>query len=150
MDIIHGNALIREVFPFVSSEVVCMKHVRKCGWINAKKLGQFLIDRLTEVTFSISLYLYISISLYLYISISQIMQSVKQFEHSYTLSTLKTQFSQQCTNTKVIVIEILKKIVHNEWHCLKSFFISTIKHCCVVYNSFEKGRICVRIVWHFI
>jgi glycine/D-amino acid oxidase-like deaminating enzyme len=50
MDIIHGHELIREVFPFVSSNVVSMKHVRKCGWVNAKKLGQFLINRVTEVT----------------------------------------------------------------------------------------------------
>lgn len=48
MDIIHGHELIREVFPFVSSNVVSMKHVRKCGWVNAKKLGQFLINRVTE------------------------------------------------------------------------------------------------------
>lgn len=54
MDIIHGNELIREVFPFVSTDVRSMKHVRKCGWIDAKKLGQFLFDRITQVRIRIS------------------------------------------------------------------------------------------------
>ena len=44
-DLILDQDLIRKLFPFVAEDVVALMHVRRCGWLNAKLLGKWLLER---------------------------------------------------------------------------------------------------------
>jgi sarcosine oxidase, subunit beta len=43
-DFLLGADLIREVFPFVSQDVVAMLNPRRCGWLSAQQLGMYLLE----------------------------------------------------------------------------------------------------------
>jgi sarcosine oxidase, subunit beta len=42
-DLVVDQELIRRQFPFISQDVVAMLHVRRCGWLDAARLGQWLL-----------------------------------------------------------------------------------------------------------
>ena len=44
-DLLLSPDLIRQQFPFVTEEVVAATHVRRCGWLDAPRLGEWLLDR---------------------------------------------------------------------------------------------------------
>ena len=62
VDLLLSPDLIREQFPFVVADVVAALHVRRAGWLDAQKLGKWLLaeaqragvrlvrDRVTDVT----------------------------------------------------------------------------------------------------
>lgn len=43
-DLITDTNTIRELFPFISADTLAMLHVRRAGWLNAKTLGQWLLQ----------------------------------------------------------------------------------------------------------
>jgi glycine/D-amino acid oxidase-like deaminating enzyme len=43
-DLLLGQALIREHFAFVTSDAVAVSHVRRAGWMDAVRLGRWLLD----------------------------------------------------------------------------------------------------------
>ena len=45
-DLLWDQDLIRQQFPFVSKDVVAAMHLRRCGWLEAQRLGQWLLDQL--------------------------------------------------------------------------------------------------------
>jgi glycine/D-amino acid oxidase-like deaminating enzyme len=44
-DIIHDPAFILEQFPFVTDKVLAMLHVRRCGWMSNRLLGNWLLEK---------------------------------------------------------------------------------------------------------
>jgi sarcosine oxidase, subunit beta len=42
-DLVLAPEAIRRRFPFVAADVAAMLHARRCGWLNAKRLGQWLL-----------------------------------------------------------------------------------------------------------
>ena len=44
-DLVVDQDLIRRQFPFITEDVVGLLHVRRCGWLDAPQLGQWLLDR---------------------------------------------------------------------------------------------------------
>jgi glycine/D-amino acid oxidase-like deaminating enzyme len=44
-DLVLDPALILEEFPFLTERVVAMLHVRRCGWLNSKILGNWLFEQ---------------------------------------------------------------------------------------------------------
>ena len=47
-DIIVGQHLIREAFPYLSEETLAVVHARRCGWFGAQPLGMMLLERAKE------------------------------------------------------------------------------------------------------
>ena len=43
-DLIIGNELIREHFPYLTEHAVAALHVRRAGWLSAQQLGMYLIQ----------------------------------------------------------------------------------------------------------
>ena len=64
VDLLLSPDLVREQFPFVAEDAVAALHVRRAGWLDAQKLGKWLLaeaqragvrllrDRVTDVTLS--------------------------------------------------------------------------------------------------
>ncbi len=44
-DLILGNNLIRDLFPYLSPETVAGLHVRRAGWLDAWGLGKYLLEQ---------------------------------------------------------------------------------------------------------
>ncbi len=44
-DLLLDPGLIREHFPFVAEDAMAALHARRCGWLDAPRLGQWLLDR---------------------------------------------------------------------------------------------------------
>ncbi len=44
-DLLLDRELIREHFPFVAGDVVAVLHARRCGWLDALRLGRWLLER---------------------------------------------------------------------------------------------------------
>ena len=44
-DLIHDPAFILEQFPFITDKVVAMLHVRRCGWMSNRLLGNWLLEK---------------------------------------------------------------------------------------------------------
>lgn len=44
-DLVLDPVMIREQFPFVTDRVVAMLHVRRCGWLNNKLLGNWMCEQ---------------------------------------------------------------------------------------------------------
>lgn len=44
-DLLLDRHLIRQAFPFVTEDVVALTHVRRCGWLDAQRLGKWLFER---------------------------------------------------------------------------------------------------------
>ncbi len=44
-DLLLGQALIQEHFPFVSDDTVALLHPRRCGWLSAQQLGMYLLQQ---------------------------------------------------------------------------------------------------------
>ena len=44
-DLILDRDLIRQQFPFLTEDVVGLTHVRRCGWLDAQKLGRWLLNQ---------------------------------------------------------------------------------------------------------
>jgi glycine/D-amino acid oxidase-like deaminating enzyme len=44
-DLVVDQELIRRQFPFVAEDVVGMLHVRRCGWLDARQMGQWLLTQ---------------------------------------------------------------------------------------------------------
>jgi glycine/D-amino acid oxidase-like deaminating enzyme len=47
-DLITDTSLIREHFPYLSSDTVAVLHVRRCGWLSAQQLGAYYLERARE------------------------------------------------------------------------------------------------------
>ena len=47
-DLVLDPVAIREQFPFITDQVIAMLHVRRCGWINNKRLGKWLFEQAIE------------------------------------------------------------------------------------------------------
>lgn len=47
-DIVIGSSLIRQLYPFVTEDVVAMLNPRRCGWLSAQQLGMYLLERARE------------------------------------------------------------------------------------------------------
>ncbi len=43
-DILVGRALVREHFPFVNESAIAVSHVRRAGWMDALRLGRWMLD----------------------------------------------------------------------------------------------------------
>ncbi|MFN2383296.1 MAG: NAD(P)/FAD-dependent oxidoreductase [Gemmatimonadota bacterium] len=43
-DLVDDPAAIRRQFPFLAPDVVAMLHVRRAGWLDARRLGDWLLD----------------------------------------------------------------------------------------------------------
>lgn len=43
-DLLLDRDLIRRHFPFVTADLVAAMHVRRAGWLNARRLGRWLLD----------------------------------------------------------------------------------------------------------
>jgi len=43
-DLLFGSELIREVFPFLTEDVVAMLNPRRCGWLSAQQLGMYMLN----------------------------------------------------------------------------------------------------------
>ncbi|MFQ5435827.1 MAG: NAD(P)/FAD-dependent oxidoreductase [Anaerolineae bacterium] len=43
-DLITDPALIRQTYPFVTTDAVAMLHARRCGWLSAQQLGMYLLQ----------------------------------------------------------------------------------------------------------
>ena len=64
VDLLLSPDLVREQFPFVTDDAIAALHVRRAGWLDAQKLGKWLLaetqragvrlvrDRVTDVTLS--------------------------------------------------------------------------------------------------
>jgi sarcosine oxidase, subunit beta len=48
LDLITDLDLIRKLFPFVTEDVIAMMHARRCGWMSARRLGEWLIERVQD------------------------------------------------------------------------------------------------------
>ncbi|MBW8011312.1 MAG: FAD-binding oxidoreductase [Chloroflexi bacterium] len=44
-DFIHDKQLIWEHFPYLSTEVLAVLHVRRAGWLSAQQLGAYLLEQ---------------------------------------------------------------------------------------------------------
>jgi glycine/D-amino acid oxidase-like deaminating enzyme len=44
-DLVLDRDLIRQQFPFIAEDVVAMLHARRCGWLDAQRLGTWLLAR---------------------------------------------------------------------------------------------------------
>lgn len=44
-DLVLDPVMIREQFPFVTDRVIAMLHVRRCGWLSNKLLGNWLFEQ---------------------------------------------------------------------------------------------------------
>ncbi len=44
-DLLVDGAFVRQQFPFVTEDVVAAMHVRRCGWLDAQRLGRWLLDQ---------------------------------------------------------------------------------------------------------
>lgn len=44
-DLVIDRGLIRERFPYLSTDVAAVLHARRCGWFSAQQLGMYLIER---------------------------------------------------------------------------------------------------------
>lgn len=44
-DILIGSELIRQHFPFITSDVYAMLNPRRCGWLSAQQLGMYMLDQ---------------------------------------------------------------------------------------------------------
>jgi glycine/D-amino acid oxidase-like deaminating enzyme len=44
-DVLLDPAFIGQQFPFITDEVVAGLHVRRCGWLNARRLGHWLLQQ---------------------------------------------------------------------------------------------------------
>jgi glycine/D-amino acid oxidase-like deaminating enzyme len=44
-DVILDRDLIHQQFPFIADDVVAMTHARRCGWFNAGRLGEWLLQQ---------------------------------------------------------------------------------------------------------
>ena len=47
-DLLIGNELIREYFPYVTESAVAALHVRRAGWLSAQQLGMYLLETARE------------------------------------------------------------------------------------------------------
>lgn len=47
-DIIIGQHLVREAFPYLSEKTLAVVHARRCGWFGAQPLGMMLLERAKE------------------------------------------------------------------------------------------------------
>ena len=47
-DIVIGSSLIRQLYPFITEDVVAMLNPRRCGWLSAQQLGMYLLERARE------------------------------------------------------------------------------------------------------
>jgi glycine/D-amino acid oxidase-like deaminating enzyme len=43
-DLLIGNDLIHQYYPFLNDEIVAALHVRKAGWFSAQQLGMYLLE----------------------------------------------------------------------------------------------------------
>ena len=43
-DIVIGSSHIRQLFPFITEDVVAMLNPRRCGWLSAQQLGMYLLE----------------------------------------------------------------------------------------------------------
>ena len=43
-DLLIGNDLIREYFPYITEHAVAALHVRRAGWLSAQQLGMYLLE----------------------------------------------------------------------------------------------------------
>jgi glycine/D-amino acid oxidase-like deaminating enzyme len=43
-DLLIGNELIREYFPYLTERAVAALHVRRAGWLSAQQLGMYLLE----------------------------------------------------------------------------------------------------------
>lgn len=48
-DLIADASAVNRLFPFVTPEAVGLLHARRCGWLNARALGCWLLERFREV-----------------------------------------------------------------------------------------------------
>ena len=44
-DLILDPELIRELYPFLTEDVVAMLNPRRCGWLSAQQLGMYMLDQ---------------------------------------------------------------------------------------------------------
>jgi len=44
-DLLLGNALIRQHFPYITEKAVAALHVRRAGWLSAQQLGMILLQK---------------------------------------------------------------------------------------------------------
>jgi glycine/D-amino acid oxidase-like deaminating enzyme len=47
-DLVTDAQVIHERFPFLTGEVRCLLHARRCGWLSAQQLGMVLLERAQE------------------------------------------------------------------------------------------------------
>ncbi|HEY3475539.1 MAG TPA: FAD-dependent oxidoreductase, partial [Anaerolineales bacterium] len=47
-DLLIGNELIREHFPYLTEQAVAALHVRRAGWLSAQQLGMYLLETARE------------------------------------------------------------------------------------------------------
>lgn len=47
-DLLLGNALIRQHFPYLTQKAVAALHVRRAGWLSAQQLGMILLQKAQE------------------------------------------------------------------------------------------------------
>jgi glycine/D-amino acid oxidase-like deaminating enzyme len=43
-DLLIGNEIIRQYFPYLTEEAVAALHVRRAGWLSAQQLGMYLLE----------------------------------------------------------------------------------------------------------
>lgn len=48
VDLVLDPAFVRKQFPFVTDKVIAMLHVRRCGWLNLKSLGHWLMEQAVQ------------------------------------------------------------------------------------------------------
>jgi glycine/D-amino acid oxidase-like deaminating enzyme len=44
-DIVLGDDLIRQHYPFITEDVTALLHPRRCGWLSAQQLGMYMLDQ---------------------------------------------------------------------------------------------------------
>lgn len=45
-DLVFDRTLIRQQFPFITEDAVALTHVRRCGWLEARRLGRWLFEQI--------------------------------------------------------------------------------------------------------
>lgn len=47
-DLITNQKIIRENFPYLSSDTIGLLHARRCGWLSAQQLGMYMLEKARE------------------------------------------------------------------------------------------------------
>jgi len=47
-DVLADRQLVREHFPFVNEDAIAVSHVRRAGWMDAMRLGRWMLDQATR------------------------------------------------------------------------------------------------------